>query len=672
MSEKGVGVVIGASALGIGIAAQLLNAGWQVHLLDSSPDLAGKAVAQLRVLRPPLLFLPEYLSQIKLGGLSDLTVCREADWVVEAIADNFELKRRLLHRLELFLGPETMLSTTTRFFTLRSLLVGSSDMLHQRLFATHFSAPPRYHKLVEVAATGTTDPNLLERFCVFAEETLGHRVVMVHDSPGFVAMRVFTAHFFDVLHLTLESELDIEKVDALTGPLIGRPYGIFQMADRLGLETLVQQARALSSAIPDDPLHNRMYLPSVLETLLTEKHWRGFWPQEGNLVLDLQTGEYRPPQTVTVDPNDPFLVCVQESLFAYLDAIRPQIATTELAVDQAMEWGFGWSKGPFVLEAERRGRLYAAPSPSPQYLTQSHWPIIEQGPLGAFRDLGDGVACFCLHPPDNRLTIPTLEFLLKALERAESEFLALVVTGESRDFTAGFSLVRWWEAISQGDFAQIEDDITVAQAVHLRLAHATIPLVGAIQGFTRGGGAELALHLPTLHLSPETYLGLTQVSAGLLPSFGGISELYARVGDARSVLQLVMGGQVSTSAYEAQRRGFLRPQDTIARNADRLFYEARQRALELTDSPLPVAPPPPPPTDPAPLRAAMAELHAQGRITPHELRLSGAVIQVLCGGPTDPTSLRERERIACLELCHEPLTHERIRHLIETGQPLRN
>ena len=364
---------------------------------------------------------------------------------------------------------------------------------------------------------------------------------------------------------------------------------------------------------------------------------------------------------------------MQESLFAYLDAIRPQIATTELAVDQAMEWGFGWSKGPFVLEAERRGRLYAAPSPPPEYLTLSHWPVVEQSALGAFRDLGDGVACFSLHPPDNRLTLPTLELLLKALERAEREFIALVVTGESRDFTAGFSLLRWWEAISQGNFAQIEDDIAVAQAVHLRLAQATIPLVGAIQGFTRGGGAELALHLPMLHLSPETYMGLTQVSAGLLPSFGGISELYTRVGDARSVLQLVMGGQVSTSAYEAQRRGFLGSQDTIARNADRLFYEARQRALELTDSPPSIAPPPPPPqTDPAPLRAAMAEMHTQGRITPHELRLSEAVIQVLCGGPTDPLSLRERERIVCLELCHEPLTHARMRHLIETGQPLRN
>ena len=672
MRESGLGVVVGASALGIGIAAQLANAGWRVRLLDGSGEQAGKVLSQLRMARPPQLFLPEYLDRIEPGSLNDLTVCKDADWIVEAIPESLEQKRRLFHRLELFLGPSTIVTTTSHFLTLSSLLEGSTELLRERLFAAHFVAPPRYHKLVEVAATTTTDMRLFVRFCTFVEERLGHRVVRVFDSPGFVATRVGTAHFFDILHLALESDLAVEQVDALTGSLIGRPQGIFQWADGLGLETLAQHARALAGACPDDPLHHKLVLPPVLLELVREHRWRGFYSHADNQVLDLSTGTYRPLRPVTADADDPFLIWVQESLFAYLDAIRPQIAPSEREVDQAMEWGFGWSKGPFVLEAERRGRLYAAPSPESEYLELGHWPTIEHGSRGSLYDLGDGVACFSLHPPQNRLTIATLTALIEALERVEREFLALVVTSEGAQFTAGFSLEPWWKALQGGDAGAISQDIQTAQTALLRLAAARVPVVGAVRGLTTGGGAELALHLPYLHLSPETYMGFPQVHAGLLPCFGGIAELFEHTGDARHVLQMVMGGQISTSAYDAQKRGFLRPTDTITRNADRLLYETRLRALELTDAPAPDPHPTPEVADPEPLTASMQKLHASGRITAHELRMAQAVIQVLCGGPTDPLSLRERERQACLELCQEPLTQERLRRLLETGQPLRN
>ena len=100
MRESGLGVVIGASPLGVGIAAQLANAGWHVHLLDSSLELAAKALAQLRMARPPLLFLPEYLERIEPGNLHDLTACLEADWVVEAVAENLlKLQVALQHRV---------------------------------------------------------------------------------------------------------------------------------------------------------------------------------------------------------------------------------------------------------------------------------------------------------------------------------------------------------------------------------------------------------------------------------------------------------------------------------------------------------------------------------------------------------------------------------------------
>lgn len=671
MRTSGLGVVVGASPLGIGIAALLANAGWQVHLLDSSLEVAGKAVAQLRLARPPQLYVPEYLERLHPGNLNDLTGCREADWVVEAIADNLELKRRLLQRLELFLGPQTLLTTTTHTLTVAALAEGMDEAVQGRFFATHFFVPPRYQRLIEVARGAATEPEAVERFCRFAEEQLGKRTLLVEDSPGFVARRVFLGHFLDVLRLTQEHGATIEQADAATGAALGRSQGLFQQADQLGLEALLGQARGLQGALPDDPALSRLCLPPSVEKRLAAQSWHGFWPREGNLVLDLATGEYRAPGTRQPEPS--FLTAIQESLFDYVDTIRPQIAGSEVVVDQAMTWGYGWRTGPFALEAERRGRLYAAPSPAPEYLDLAHWPVVESKPEGDLHDLGDGVACFALHPSQGRLDANALAVLVAALERAEREYLALVVTASGTQFVAGFDLARWWAAIQQGELAKIQAEIEQAQAALQRLSAARIPVVGAVQGFVRGGGAELALHLPTLHLAPETYIGLPQVTAGLLPSFGGLTELYRRLKSVRLTVQAVMGAQVTTSAQEARKLGWLRQDDTIGVNPDRLLAEARARVLELTEQPRRVPEPLVPSAESAvALQASMGELHQQGRITAYELQLAQQVIQVLCDGPCEEAAIRRREQEACLVLCQEARTQERMRHLLETGQPLRN
>lgn len=679
MQESGTAVVVGASALGEGIAADLVNAGWTVHFLDASLEQVGKSLARLRAARPPLLFLPELLARIQPGTLNDLTRCREADWVIEALPDSLELKRRLLLRLEVFVGPKTVTSTTTTLLSHRDLLVGCEPRFCQRFLGTHFFAPPRYHKLVELIAGEEVAPALVAELAGLLETSLGHRVVLAHDTPGFVATRLWITHLMDALHTALELGLEVEQVDALTGVALGRPQGLFRALDQAGLDYVVALATQLHEALPADPLRGRLLPPALLKELVAQRAvgdrvGRGFYRREGGQwqALDLATRAYRPLKTTPTDAGEGYQEQILETLFAQARRVQPLLTESERALDQALEWGYGWKKGPFALEAERHGRLFAVPSPRPEYLELSHWPVVEQTEAALLRDLGDGILGVSFQTPQNALTPALFEALVHAVERAESEFHALLLANVGPNFCSGFARDRWWHAIERSDFAAIDTDIQRAQLTFMRLQQAKVPVVAVVAGFTLGGGAELALHCRARHASPETYLGFPQITAGLLPCFGGMTALLTQLQDPRATLMTVLGGQVSSSAWEAQQAGRLAPSDTISRNADRLLQEARLRALALTEVPAPELPALLPRGDGAALRAELEELQSSGRITAHELRLAEAAVFVLCDGPMDPSALRAREREACLALCRDPLSQARLRHLVETGTPLRN
>lgn len=679
MQEGGVAIVVGANALGEGIAADLANAGWSVHLLDVSMEQLGKSLTRIRTAHPPLLFLPEYVQRIQPALLNELTLCREADWVIEALADTLEIKRRLFLRLELFVGPKTIVSSSTTFLSLKEIVASCDERFRERFLGVHFFSPPRYQKLLEIAPTEETQPGLVAELKQFAEEQLGHRVVITQDTPGFVATRIWVTHMMDALHTAREMGVDIETVDTLTGPYLGRPRGLFRALDLVGLDVFASLATRLHAALPDDPLRERLVLPAVLEALIAERAvgdrvGKGFYQRTANqwLVLDLETRDYRPAVAPRDDIGQAYVSRVLESLFSLVQRLQPQLTSDELSLDQAMEWGYGWTKGPFALEAEYHRHLFAVPSPPPEYLELSHWPILQQTEHGLMRDLGDGIVGFSFRTPQNTLTPETCTALIAAVERAENEFHSLILANEGPHFSSGFARDRWWRAVQQGDFASIEADITLAQDAFLRLQQARVPVVGVVRGFTLGGGAELALHCSTRHASPETYFGLPQVLAGLLPCFGGITALLSQLGDPRATLLAVLGGQISTSAYDAQHTGKLARTDTIGRNADRLLHDARQRALALTETERAELPHELPRGDAVALRAEMGELHERGRITAHELRLAEAVIYVLCDGAMNTGALRHRERDACLALCKEPLSQARLKHLVETGMPLRN
>jgi 3-hydroxyacyl-CoA dehydrogenase len=402
-------VVIGAGTMGAGIAAHLANAGVPVTLLDivpnkltpeeekkglalDNPAVRNRIVQQgfERALksRPASFFTEGHASLVTLGNLEDdFDKIAQADWVVEVVVENLEVKRRLMERIDKVRSAKAIISTNTSGIPVASIAEGLSEGFRQHFLGTHFFNPPRYLKLLEIIPTEHTLPEVVQAISRFGEYRLGKGIVIAKDTPNFVGNRLGFGGGAFALHYILENNYTIEEVDAITGPAIGRPKtATFRLIDLVGIDVWDHVGRNLVPAIPHDEQAQR-YLNSepanqLIRTLvesgrLGNKTKEGFYKEvrgeDGSKdfwVLDLKTFEYRPAQKPDVssvkkvkdveklgDRLDKLLMVEDRSGeliraltyqgFSYASSVIPEIADSPKPLDDAMRWGFGHEAGPF-------------------------------------------------------------------------------------------------------------------------------------------------------------------------------------------------------------------------------------------------------------------------------------------------------------------------------------
>ncbi len=381
--------VLGAGTMGSRIAAHLANAGIPTLLLDlpakDPPAERAPAVTALDALAKskPAAFFEASLGRLITPGTfdDDLQKLGECDWVIEAVAENLEIKTALLTRVLPHLGAAAILTTNTSGLPI-ARIAAAVPGLGKRFFGTHFFNPPRYMRLVEVIPTQESDPELVAAFSAFADRVLGKEVVFAHDTPNFVANRIGIAVMFNAANLMLEQGLTIEEVDALTGPAIGWPRtGTFRLADLVGIDILAHVAANFPGGVTGGKF------AAVLEELLKrgwlgDKSGQGFYKKvsgadgkDERLVLDLASFEYRPlakaalpsleiaknaatlPQRLQLLlKNDPakdkaavFLWPFLASLWNFAAERIGEVADDAPAIDAAMRAGFNWEIGPFEM-----------------------------------------------------------------------------------------------------------------------------------------------------------------------------------------------------------------------------------------------------------------------------------------------------------------------------------
>jgi 3-hydroxyacyl-CoA dehydrogenase len=799
-------VVLGAGTMGSRIAAHFANAGLPCILLDMvPPNLPADASAAERnkIVRagweaakkskPAAFFTAALADKIAIGNFDDdLARCAGADWIIEVVAENLEIKRKLLARVAQFRKPGAIVTTNTSGLPIHLIAEGMSEEFQQHWAGTHFFNPPRYLKLVEVIPGPKTSSEVVEALGEFCDRRLGKGVVIAKDTPNFIANRIGTFSMLNALRLMGTLGMTVEEVDACTGPAVGWPKSAtFRTADLVGLDVLVHVVKNIYETAPNDESRESYKVPALVEVMvkrgwLGDKTNQGFYKkvrgagEKEILTLDVNTMEYRPRQKAKFaslemgkaiedtrermraligpllegqkgDKAQQFMWGGLSEMCLYAGRRVPEISDSLADVDRAMRWGFGWELGPFeimdtigvkafaaqvqkegralppviekVLASGRKGFYESERETSTVFdigtggakkIEEAKGVIflkslkdkgseIERNSGASLIDLGDGVVCCEFHAKMNAIGADLIAMMHKGLKRLETDFDAMVVANQATNFSVGANLMLVLVAAQEQEWDELHMAVKEFQNVNLALKYAPKPVVAAPQGLALGGGCEVSLHAAKVQAAAEAYIGLVETGVGLIPGGGGTKEMLIRANEhaagnedldlfhaLKPVFEAIAMAKVGTSAEECREFGYLRREDGVSMNRDRLVADAKEAALALVRGGYkPLAATWQEGAQTTQIKVLGEQFLAGAKLAIHMMMRGGyaseydahvgrKLANILAGGPlTAPQPVSEQyvlelEREAFVSLCGERKTQERIAHTLKTGKPLRN
>jgi len=444
---------------------------------------------------------------------------------------------------------------------------------------------------------------------------------------------------------------------------------------------------------------------------------------------------------------------IMKRTLIYTAHVASQMADDIVSIDNALRWGFGWELGPFeawdaigLVESLRRiekegaevppwvAKLAQSSTPSfyalqdgrrtyatfsgeraevPERprtfdvaLLKARQKVIHALPGATLYDIGDEVALVDFHSPKQAIGADLIQMLHVAMQKVRENFRGLVISSHVLpNFCVGANLAIILVAAQEGEWDEVDLAVRQFQAVNQALKYFERPVVVAPYGMTLGGGAELCFAADRVVAAFETYIGLVEVGAGLIPAGGGCKEMLIRAmegtpgllgGAPASAMHTVVDPQplvnkvfetigtakVAASAPEAVQLNYLRKADKIVANQHHLWHEAKQAVLELDAAGYkPPAPPEIPVLGPdgrAVLELAAQQLFWSGYATEYDLHIARKLAYVLTGGDVPARTrvteqyLLDLERQEFLSLCGNPKTLARMQHILKTGKPLRN
>ncbi len=421
---------------------------------------------------------------------------------------------------------------------------------------------------------------------------------------------------------------------------------------------------------------------------------------------------------------------------SYCAGLLPEISDTVVAVDEAMRLGYNWKRGPFELIDDIGpewliGALAKAGLPVPPLLAMARergfyrnqagrlqylgidgdWRDVvrpqgvlllsdikrrkrplARNPSASLWDIDDGVLCLEFHSKMNALNPLSIAMVAKAIRLVPGRFRALVIHNDASEFSVGANLGLLLIAMKLRAWFVIRALVRQGQRVYQQLKYAPFPVVAAPAGLALGGGCEILLHSSAVQAHAETYAGLVETGVGVLPAWGGCKEMIVRRIASRQppfgpmppvsdVFRTIAMATVAKSAAEARELLFLRRDDGITMNRDRLLADAKAKALKLAQSY--AAPERPRVAMPgksawAALTLALQGLRRRGKATAHDVVVGSELARVVSGGdadmiePVDESALLSLECDAFLNLARHPASIARVGHMLKTGKPLRN
>ncbi len=332
--------VVGAGAMGRGIAATCAKAGLHVLISDVDPQVAEAAASEIRTGQQASSSSGQP-SETRIGVLASDSDYRNVDLIIEAVAEKRDVKPQVLSHIESLVRPETLIASNSSSIPMGQL----AECLDrpERFCGLHFCYPVDQRPLVEVVAASTTDQNTLTTAHRCAQ-FIGMAPVIVQDAPGFLLNRLLVPYLNEALDLVLE-QADPSALEQ-TAQAFGFPAGPLAQLDDFGLDVALSVGTTLYQSFPDRIGPSELLIAMYKAGRLGRKTGHGFHFQDGvrfdTIVPDVQDiGRRRARQSEFISQEQIERRLLLPMLLEATRALEEQLVSSATVVDQVLQDGLG-------------------------------------------------------------------------------------------------------------------------------------------------------------------------------------------------------------------------------------------------------------------------------------------------------------------------------------------
>ena len=538
--------IIGAGNMGSGIAQKSATEGFSVQMVDREQQWVDRGHATIdKFLQEALerrIFRPEQAERIKssiTGVVGNENVSPDTDLVIEAVFEDFELKKEIFSSLDSTCGEHTILATNTSSLSVNELAqqVGRKD----RFVGMHWFYHPAKNRLVEIIPAETTSQETMdavEQYC----KTMGKVIIVCKDRPGFVVNRFFVPWINEACRLLEEGVATAAQIDAVACREFRIGLGPFGLMNLTG---------------PTIALHSSDYLSEQLSVarFAGADNMRSL-VEQGEMWEIGEDG----------DCDEQAATTIKERLMGQAFAVCSQIVEEGICsmedVDRGAKVGLRWTIGPFelanrigVAEASRMARAYAelAGLDIPEWFSDRTEPF-EFSYVDVDVD-EDGIATVLINRPEamNALNVTVVGQLGDVIEdlNSRSDVSTIVLEGAGKAFVAGADVKFFVDKIEEDSFSEIEDFTKDGHRVLGMIEGSPHTTIALTTGLALGGGLELALSCDYRIGTEKTMLRFPETSIGIYPGLGGTQRATRVCGIEAARFAVLAGNFMDAGAASA-------------------------------------------------------------------------------------------------------------------------
>ena len=507
--------IIGAGNMGSGIAQKSAQEQFEVQMVDREKQWVerGEKIINdfLEEAIERRIFKPEKVEEIKnriTGVVGTENVSPETDLVIEAVFEDFEIKKDVFNILDRVCGEKTILASNTSSLSVNELAKATGRP--EKFVGLHFFYHPAKNRLIEIIPAETTSSESLtavEQYC----KTMGKVVIICKDRPGFVVNRFFVPWLNEACHLVDEGVASIAQIDAVAEKAFNIGMGPFALMNLTGPSIALHATNYLAEQLNCTRYYGAECLKHTIDN-------SGMWEIDGNTECDDETSKI-----------------IKERLLGQVFAVSAQIVEEEICsiedVDRGAKVGLRWAEGPFEI-ANRIGienaKIMAAKYAKLAGFELPLWINEKEGNFN-FNYIDtkiDGeVARIVLNRPEamNALNEEVVNQLGKVLDElnANEKISTIVLEGAGKAFVAGADVKYFVDKIREDSIKDIYDFTSYGHDVLNKLENSQKTTIALTTGLALGGGLELALSCDYRIGTRRSQFRFPETSIGIFPGLGG-------------------------------------------------------------------------------------------------------------------------------------------------------